>query len=74
LLQRRRLKLEGSKIIDDQEFLELTGTRGEGTFLVPDQTLNDAEVEQLQAALVSGLTETKTGMDTAESQEARETT
>lgn len=74
LLQRRRLKLEGTKVIDDQEFLELTGTRGEGTFLVLDQTLNDAEVEQLQATLISGLTEAETEMGATKSQEAGETT
>lgn len=48
LLQRRRLRLEGTKIIDDQDFLEVTGTRGEGTFLVPDQQLQDTEVQELQ--------------------------
>ncbi len=51
LLQRRRLKLEGTKTIEDQDFLELTGTRGEGTFLVPDQTLDDQEVQQMQSAI-----------------------
>lgn len=51
LLQRRRLRLEGTKVIDDQEFLEVTGTRGEGTFLVPDQQLEDTEVQELQNAI-----------------------
>ena len=51
LLRRRRLRLDGTKIIDDQEFLEVTGTRGEGTFLVPDQQLDDAEVQDLQRAV-----------------------
>lgn len=51
LLQRRRLRLDGSKVIDEQEFLEVTGTRGEGTFLVPDQQLNDTEVQELQNAV-----------------------
>lgn len=51
LLQRRRLRLDGMKTIDDQEFLEVTGTRGEGTFLVPDQQLDDAEVQELQNAV-----------------------
>ncbi len=54
LLQRRRLKLDGTKVIDDQEFLELTGARGEGTFLVPDQSLDDAEVEQMQQQVFGG--------------------
>jgi hypothetical protein len=51
LVRRRRLKLEGTKIIDDQEFLEVTGTRGEGTFLVRNQQLDEAEEQKLQAAL-----------------------
>ncbi len=51
LLQRRRLKLEGTKTVDDQEFLELNGARGEGTFLILDQKLDDAEVTQMQEAI-----------------------
>ena len=51
LVRRRRLKLEGTKIIDDQEFFEVTGTRGEGTFLVRNQQLDEAEEQELQAAL-----------------------
>lgn len=51
LVQRRRLKLEGTKVIDDQEFLEVTGTRGEGTFLVRDQQLDESELQDLQTAL-----------------------
>ena len=51
LLQRRRLRLDGTKTVDDQEFLEVTGTRGEGTFLVPDQLLDDTEVQELQNAV-----------------------
>ena len=51
LLQRRRLKLEGTKIVDDEEFLELNGARGEGIFLIPDQQLDDVEVQQMQEAI-----------------------
>ena len=51
LLQRRRLRLEGTKVIDDLEFLEVTGLRGEGTFLIPDQQLDAAEIEELQNAV-----------------------
>lgn len=51
LLQRRRLKLEGTKIVDDEEFLELNGARGEGTFLILDQQLDDVEVQQMQEAI-----------------------
>lgn len=53
LVQRRRLKLDGAKVIDDQEFLEVTGTRGEGTFLVRDQQLDESELQELQTALFS---------------------
>ncbi len=53
LVQRRRLKLEGTKVIDDQEFLEVAGTRGEGTFLVRDQQLDESELQELQTALFS---------------------
>lgn len=51
LLQRRRLRLDGTTVIDDQEFLEVSGVRGEGTFLVPDQQLEDTEVQELQHAI-----------------------
>lgn len=51
LVQRWRLRLEATKTIDDQEFLEVTGVRGEGTFLIPDQQLDDAEVQELQNAV-----------------------
>ncbi|MBM3971793.1 MAG: hypothetical protein FJ302_18320 [Planctomycetes bacterium] len=51
LLQRRRLRLDGTTTVDEQDFLEVTGTRGEGTFLIPDQQLDDAEVQELQNAV-----------------------
>lgn len=51
LLQRRRLRLERSIVNGDGEFLELTGTRGEGPFEVRDQQLADDEIKSLQAAL-----------------------
>ena len=51
LLQKRRLKLEGTKTVDDQEFLELNGARGEGTFLILNQDLEDAEVQQMQESI-----------------------
>lgn len=54
LVQRRRLNLDGIKSIDGQEFLELSGTRGEGPFLVLEQQLDDAEVQQLQQAIFGG--------------------
>ena len=51
LLQKRRLKLEGTKTVDDQEFLELNGARGEGIFLILNQDLEDAEVQQMQESI-----------------------
>jgi hypothetical protein len=51
LLQKRRLKLEGSRHDGDIKFLELLGSRGEGTFEVRDQHLKDDEIGQLQQAL-----------------------
>lgn len=55
LLQRRRLKLEGSRSTDEGEFLELIGTRGEGPYEVRDQQLPVDEIQQLQAALTMEL-------------------
>ena len=57
LVQRRRLKLDGTRVIDDQEFLEVTGSRGEGTFLVRDQQLDESELQELQTALFGGRSE-----------------
>lgn len=51
LLQKRRLKLEGSRKDGEIEYLELIGTRGEGPFLLRDQQLEDEEVTQLQNSL-----------------------
>jgi hypothetical protein len=48
LIQKRRLKLDGSRYEDDVPFLELTGSHGEGPFQVRDQHLDPAEIEQLQ--------------------------
>ena len=51
LLQKRRLKIEGSRQDGDVEYLELVGSQGEGTFEVRMQQLEDAEIEQLQRDL-----------------------
>jgi hypothetical protein len=37
------------------EYLSLVGTRGEGPFEVPDQHLQDDEIEQLQKDLNANL-------------------
>ena len=51
LLQKRRLKIEGSRQEDSTELLQLIGSRGEGPFEVRDQQLSDEEVAQLQKNL-----------------------
>lgn len=49
LLQRRRLKLEGARGDEDGQFLQLSGSRGEGPYEVRDQQLADDEIKRLQA-------------------------
>lgn len=51
LLQRRRLKLEGSRTDGDIEYLQLSGTHAEGPFEVRDQHLSAEEIAAVQAAL-----------------------
>lgn len=56
LLQRRRLKLDGSQDRDGIEYLELSGSRGEGPFEVRDQQLSESEMNQLRQVLDQQLT------------------
>lgn len=51
LLQRRRLRLEGARIDDDYQYLQLAGSRGEGPYEVRDQQLADDQVQRLQAEI-----------------------
>jgi len=52
LLQKRRLRLEGSRTDEDgNEFLEFIGSRSEGPFEVQDSDLTEEEISGLQAAL-----------------------
>ena len=51
LLQKRRLKIEGSRQEGDVECLQLIGSQGEGPFEVRDQHLSGEEIEQLQQNL-----------------------
>lgn len=51
LLQRRRLRLEGSEYDGDLEHLVLGGARGEGQFRVPNLDLSPEELEVSQAEL-----------------------
>jgi len=57
LLQKRRLKIEGSRQEDDVEYLQLIGSRGEGPYEIRDQQLTDKETEQLQQSLSAHLAE-----------------
>ncbi|QDT42985.1 hypothetical protein Pan241w_30800 [Gimesia alba] len=51
LVQKRRLKLEGSREEDQVFYLQLSGTHGEGSFEIRDQNLEESEIEQLQNQL-----------------------
>lgn len=51
LLQKRRLKLDGSTSSDGGVFLQLSGSRGEGPFQIRDQQLTEAEIIRVQAEL-----------------------
>jgi hypothetical protein len=51
LLQRRRLKLDGSGHDGERETLQVSGSRGEGPFEIADQQLSEAEIKQLQSEI-----------------------
>lgn len=51
LVQKRRLKLDGSRTEDETSYLQLSGTHGEGNFEIRDQDLEESEVAQLQQQL-----------------------
>jgi hypothetical protein len=52
LLQKRRLRLDGSRTDEDgNEYLQLIGSKSEGPFEVVDQQLDEAEIAQLQSTL-----------------------
>ena len=51
LLQKRRLRLDGSRQDGEIEYLQLVGSHGEGPFEVRDQELEPNEVEILQRDL-----------------------
>lgn len=52
LLQKRRLRLEGSRTDDDgNDFLEFIGSKSEGPFEVQDSDLSEEEIATLQATL-----------------------
>ena len=51
LLQKRRLRLDGSRLDGETEYLQLVGSHGEGPFEVRDQDLQPEEIETLQREL-----------------------
>ncbi len=51
LLQKRRLKLDGTTSVDGVEFLELSGTRGEGPYLIRDQQLSAQDISEARRAI-----------------------
>ncbi|MBN73517.1 hypothetical protein [Gimesia chilikensis] len=51
LVQKRRLKLDGSRNEDQNSYLQLSGTHGEGNFEIRDQNLEESEIEALQQQL-----------------------
>lgn len=58
LLQKRRLRLEGTRRDEDgNEFLEWIGSKSEGPFEVPDQALDEDEIANLQTSLNAQLAE-----------------
>ncbi len=59
LLQKRRLKLDGSRRDGDIEYLQFIGSQGEGPYEVRDQNLSAEEVATLQAALSQQLSQAR---------------
>lgn len=51
LLQKRRLRLDGSRMDGEIEYLQVSGSRGEGPFEVRNQQLSENEIKQLQLEL-----------------------
>jgi hypothetical protein len=63
LLQKRRLRLEGSQDADGVTYLELVGSTGEGPFLLRDQKLPTEEIQTLEAELQAQLAPDDDGDD-----------
>ncbi|MGQ0635503.1 MAG: hypothetical protein ACT4QC_12885 [Planctomycetaceae bacterium] len=51
LVKKRRLRLDGSQTAGSEEFLQLSGARGEGAWEVPDLQPSDDEVQRWQREL-----------------------
>lgn len=52
LVRKRRLEIDGSRVDGEETFLQLVGTRGEGSYEVKDPDLTDAEIDELQTQLL----------------------
>ena len=55
LLQKKKLKIQNTRLDGDIEYLELIGMHGEGPFEVKQHNLSNEEIEQLQQDLNSHL-------------------
>ena len=55
LLQRKRLKLDGTRHDDGQDLLVFLGSRGEGPYEVVDQQLTADEMSVLEAEMKAQL-------------------
>jgi hypothetical protein len=55
LLQKKKLKIQNTRLDEDIEYVELIGIHGEGPFEVKQQNLSTEEIEQLQQELNSHL-------------------
>jgi hypothetical protein len=51
LVKKRRLRLEGSRVDGDEEYLQLAGAAGEGAYEVRDLNPSDAEIQIWQREL-----------------------
>lgn len=51
LIQKRRIRIDGSRNDADEEWLQLSGSQGEGPWEIRDQNLTEDEIERLQADL-----------------------
>lgn len=55
LMQKKRLRLDGTLSDDDGDRLLLSGSQGEGPYEIRDQNLSGDEIEQLQRELNSAI-------------------
>jgi hypothetical protein len=51
LVKKRRLRLDGSRAVGDEEYLQLAGAQGEGAYEVRDMNPGDNEIQQWQRDL-----------------------